>query len=298
MDARMQRCPPRRSSLVALTCVATAMVAVLLAPVALAGVWLVPAGISAATRTGATAGHPRKRPKGACVTKARARTKVPASAKAARAATGRRRRVHPKRCQKPRSHAPGHAKARRHASDPAGMQGTRGTIDLTAGPVNLTVAELEDIEILNGERMEMEVAPLQTSPELQAIAEQRAREMAEKGADYAGHDVTVDLTAASLCSRAVREVSTVAVSRDERERERERHEKAEDEEEGEEGEAPPATTASVHPTGPIARSALSEAEEVLLVPKIRTDPTYTLIGDAIVETETSAYYVEDLAAPC
>ncbi len=156
-------------------------------------------------------------------------------------------------------------------------------------PVNLSPAELEEFDALNRERAAVKVPALSTSAVLQAIAEKRAREMAAAHADYAGHDVVVDLKDERICTRAQREISSVTTSLQATAKaEAERDEIIEKIRRGE--------PAALRGSGPYATIASAGEEEE--IPKIRVDPTYKVVGVAILEAEGELYSVEDFAEPC
>lgn len=171
-------------------------------------------------------------------------------------------------------HCPAPAKKK-----PAVQAPTRTT---SPGPVSLTSAELERFDSVNQERAAVHVAALVTSPELQAIAVKRAQEMAAMHADYAGHDVVVDLKDEGLCTRAQREISSFTPST-----------VAEETAEAEHRGADAHVLSRSRATAVV--SQLDVEEQIALIP---LDPTYKVIGVAVVESEGAHYYVEDFAEPC
>ena len=73
-------------------------------------------------------------------------------------------------------------------------------------PAVLTGAEHQDFDLVNADRAQAGVGPVETSAALQAIAERRVLKMAARNSDYAGYDVAVDIKRARLCSRGNREI--------------------------------------------------------------------------------------------
>lgn len=74
------------------------------------------------------------------------------------------------------------------------------------GPALLSSAEREDFDLVNADRAQAGVGPLETSAALEAIAKKRVLEMAARNSDYAGYDVAVNIKRAKLCSRGNREI--------------------------------------------------------------------------------------------
>ena len=166
-----------------------------------------------------------------------------------------------------RSHAT-HCRKKHKASEPpkdAGKPVAEGKRTLHAGAVELTPAERSDLQGLNSRRAQAGVAPLSTSPELQAISERRTHEMAEHDADYAGHDVAVDIKDGGYCTEGEREISGF----------------------GDE----------LYELGSGPGEGNGEQFEVLYY-EIETNPKFKLVGDAILETSNGTFAVEDYAAPC
>jgi len=184
-----------------------------------------------------------------------------------------------------------HTKAKPHGKHAQKCPATKpkkkpATPALTTAPsaVNLSAAELALFNELNQERVASGVKALSTSSVLQAIAEKRVHEMAAQETDYAGHDVVVDLKEAGICTRAQREISGIGIAPGTREKEEAERRALIEKVTGH----PVASTASVP----------DEEEEEELIPKIRVDPAYTVIGVAVVVQGTAEYYVEDFATPC
>ncbi|HUB36682.1 MAG TPA: CAP domain-containing protein [Solirubrobacteraceae bacterium] len=130
--------------------------------------------------------------------------------------------------------------------------------------MNLTPPEREDFEGINRLRARVGVAAVSTSAVLQAIAEKRAREMAEKQEAWAGHDVYLDLKAAGICTRSQREVSG---------------------------------SGNLYEMGSGPGEGNGEALETEIY-EIQTGPKFTVLGDAVVTNATGTYAVEDFAQPC
>jgi len=262
-----QPAPGGSTRAVALGLMAGAVVCLLLAAVA----WWWPVAASARPVAGRVAHH-KMRPRTGC------RIKPGHTARSRRASAGRA-----KHCPSPPgSHGP---KAKRRATGPAasgptGSPGSRGSganrRTITAGSVKLTDVEFEDVLAVNHEREARGVARIVTSPQLQAIAESRVQKMVEHQDGYPGDDVSVDLGSAGLCVSTENEVTMAGPSL----------------EGGEDAPEGPTVTESS------GTQAANEEEAMTIVPQVRTDPAYTLIGDAIIETGGSAYLVEDFGAPC
>ena len=196
------------------------------------------------------------------------------------------------KCEKKKSHSK-HAKAckpkPKPRKKPTSGSGKPAEPTTSPGPVNLTPAEQEAVDTLNDERSAAHVAALASSPVLQAIAEKRVHEMAAMHTDYAGHDVVVDLKDEHICTRAQREISGVSSSpvAAPMNREKERQEIVENLEHGARAAEPMAT--------PAVSGSMSEEEIELQIP---IDPTYKVVGVAILEAGGEIYRVEDFAEPC
>jgi hypothetical protein len=196
------------------------------------------------------------------------------------------------KCEKKKSHSKNakacKSKPKRHKK-PTSVSGKPAEKTTSPGPVNLTPAEQEAFNTLNQERAAAHVEPLATSPVLQAIAEKRVHEMAAMHADYAGHDVVVDLKDEPVCTRAQREISGISSSpvAAPMNREKERQEIIEKLEHG-------ARMADLRARPPISEQ-MSEEEIELTIP---IDPTYKVVGVAILEAGEEIFRVEDFAEPC
>jgi hypothetical protein len=168
-----------------------------------------------------------------------------------------------------------------------------GQPTVTPGPVSLTQMEREALESINRERAEHGVRTLSTSPSLQAISDRRVQEMAAMHADYAGHDVYLDIKAAGLCTRADREISGVGVSQ-----------KAQEEAIQKKLSERPDQLATVRglpllgAAGPRAVEALGQEEEARIEEEIPVDPRWDVLAVAEQESEGGVYYVEDYAEGC
>jgi uncharacterized protein YkwD len=130
---------------------------------------------------------------------------------------------------------------------------------VTPSPANLTPVELEVLETLNEDRAEHGLGALSTSAPLQAISEQRAQEMAEQLSDYAGHDLSVELGNAGLCTTGQSELSG---------------------------------------TSDQTEATADEEEELQKALEVPLEARWTVVGVAVLEAGGVYYVVEDFAAPC
>ena len=192
-------------------------------------------------------------------------------------ATKKKRKHHKRKRTKPK---PGKTTMPSSGKSPS----TQPTVD--PSHANLTPAEQALFDAVNKERAEHGVAALSTSAPLEAISEKRAHEMAEMNSDYAGHDVSVDIKNAGLCTKSQREISGLLLSQAGQESE----ERLKQEHLHGRGLAGPAVFSAL-----AANSMLTPEEEEIYIP---IEAKWVVLGVGVVESGSYSYYTEDFAEPC